>query len=60
MTPDFLNISQLVFFPSDQWMMSLMQWAMPEDAPTPSQVPEQEGGGNVGVGEQCARDSVLC
>ena len=56
MTPDILNISQLVFSPSDQWTMSLMQWVMTEDAPTSNQVAEQEGGENVGVGDEGAGD----
>ena len=43
-TPDFLNISQLVFSASDQWAMSFMH--------TSSQVLEEEGGENEGVEDE--------
>ena len=55
MTPDFLNISQSVFS-TDQWTTSLLQWAMTEDAPASSQLPQQEGQGNEGVGDEGVRD----
>ena len=56
MTPDVLNMSQSVFSSSDQWTASLLQWAMTEDAPASSQVPQREGEGNEGVRDQGAAD----
>ena len=56
MTLNYLNISQSIFSPGDQWMASIMQWAMTEDAPASSQVAEREGSGHEGVGDQGAGD----
>ena len=55
-TPDVLNMSQSVFFPSDQWTASLLQWAMTEDAPASSQVTGDEGARDQGVRDDGVAD----